>query len=568
MVTRHRNLSKNEETLLHWMCMLQRAAASELAAVTGIPVSTVNRVLARFFQRGWADYRVEGRGAMAKRRWSLTSEYLEEAFTVDHRHGKAGVHENHCHDSLDLSDVGHRHVPWALSEAGATALYHHLPAVISFYDIAFRLFEEAGPDLLYWIGDDRPSLLEWRFLRRGQLLEAVAVYKNNEHKFHVGFFWLGKQLKPVRMVEKWSQQTEDLAYTSEALDFELRMNPYLLNDPDPDFDPSPQLSLYVMVGADEYATRQAMENIRREGYLRDKAFSWWVSGDPCRKVGESGRAWPGGDTIADHFEEIRLGDPEMVARPAVNGQLDAPPFPESLSFVLPYRIFSWVEEHAAMRVEDGEYIFRDCPEDVEPAFDFLEKDGMLTKYDDEYYLTDPAMLYVADRDRISVAVVRDRLLSYIGEDSYRRIHELEHNRGLWRIVRTLNRSKIRVYGGWRGVRHFPGLTQIQPDGLLYADGPWGKCLYLLEFERSATDAEHIRRKLRTFRKALRKRIRFRVIWITETRQAATRILERARRLNFMVATLEDLEAGPISGARTIWRSTAGGNVELKPYGDQ
>ena len=217
-------------------------------------------------------------------------------------------------------------------------------------------------------------------------------------------------------------------------------------------------------------------------------------------------------------------------------------------------------------MEDGEFIFRDCPEDVEPAFEFLEKDGMLKKYGDEYYLTDLAMNYVANRDRISVTVVRDRLLSYIGEDSYRRLHELDHNRGMWRIVRSLRRGGFNVYGGWRGVRHFQGVTQIQPDGLLYADGPWGRDLYFLEHERSATDPERIRTKLRTYRNALEEGSRFRAIWITETQQAATRFLERARNLDVMVATLEALETGPIDGPRTIWRSTAGGNAELKPYG--
>ena len=45
-----------------------------------------------------------------------------------------------------------------------------------------------------------------------------------------------------------------------------------------------------------------------------------------------------------------------------------------------------------MRVEDGKAIFRDSPEDVEPAFGDLVNDGMLEKHGDEYYLTDRAIL--------------------------------------------------------------------------------------------------------------------------------------------------------------------------------
>ena len=85
-----------------------------------------------------------GRGATAKRRWILTSEFLEEAFAFDHRHGETGGPEDHCHNSLDLQVDGHWHLPWALGEAGANALYCRLPALISFYDIALRLFDEAG----------------------------------------------------------------------------------------------------------------------------------------------------------------------------------------------------------------------------------------------------------------------------------------------------------------------------------------------------------------------------------------------------------------------------------------
>ena len=568
MMARQRRMGMNARILVFWLCMWTWAAASELSAVTGVPVATVNRNLDRFYERGWAVSRVVGRGTTAMRRWRLTSEFLEEEFAVDHRHRGTDGPEDHCHNSLDFYITDHRHLPWPLGQAGVGAMYDRLPSLISFIDIALRLFDDAGLELRYWIGDDKPVLIEWRFLRRGQLLEAVAVYENSKHSFEVGFYWFGRQLKPVRMMEKWVGQVDNLAYTSEAMELELRTNPYLLNQTDPDFDPSPQLSLHVMVCVDEYAARQAMELIPKSGYHHEKAFSWWVAGDPCRKIGESGRAWPGGDMIVDRFEDARIGEPERVAPPTGGGHRDEPPFPQSMSFVLPYRIFSLAEEHAAIRQEDAADIFSGESEDVPAAFAALERDKLLLKLEDEYYLTDSAMIYAADRDRVAVTIIRDRLLTLLHKNGQRRLHDLGHNRGMWRIVKILNRHGIKVYGGWRGVRHFQGLTQIQPDGLLYADGPWGKTLYFLEYERSATTPEEIATKLRTYRKALRLGIRFRVIWITDTRQAATRFLERAWNLDVMVATLDELDAGPIAGPATIWRSTADGNVELRPYETQ
>ena len=502
------------------------------------------------------------------RRWKLRSEFLEEEFAQGHQHRDTDGLADHFHNPLDPSTTDHCHLPWSLGEAGARVLYDRLPYAISFYDIAPKLFNEAGDNLMYWIGDDKPTLTEWRFLRRGQLLEAIGVYENGKDEFQVGFYWIGRQLKPVRMMEKWDNQVENLVCTSEATEFERRMNPYAMEQTDPDFDDSPQLSLHVMVGADDYATRQAMESVSNIGYLRERAFSFWVAENPCRKICESGRVWPGGDTIVDRIEYVPVGEPERVAPPSEQDDRDKSPFPKSLSSVLPYRIFSLAEEHAAIRQEDAEDILRKESREVEPALESLVEDNILVKLEDEYYLTDPAMNYVAVRDRISVSSVRDRLLSYVGENNHRRHHELEHNRGMWRIVRAMHRCGIEVYGGWRGVRHFQGVTQIQTDGLLYANGPWGKTRYFLEHERTATTPEKVTEKLRTYKKALGLGIRLRAIWITETRGAATQFLQRARNLDVMVATLDELEAGPIAGPATIWRSTASGNVELKAYNAQ
>ena len=203
-----------------------------------------------------------------------------------------------------------------------------------------------------------------------------------------------------------------------------------------------------------------MKLIPRYGYLHENAFSWWVAGDPCRKIGESGRLWPEGDWICDRFENVTLGEPERAAPPGTGGDRDAPQFPPSLSMVLPYRILALAEDHPAIREEDAEDILGEKPEAVDAAFTALVKDGLLARVQDVYYLGGSAFIHVAARDRIPVTSVRQRLLSYLDEDMRRHLHGLAHNRGMRRIVRSLRRHGIKVYGGWRGVQSFP---RIDPD---------------------------------------------------------------------------------------------------------
>ena len=186
--------------------------------------------------------------------------------------------------------------------------------------------------------------------------------------------------------------------------------------------------------------------------------------------------------------------------------------------------------------------------------------GLLAKRDDVYYMTDAAMQWAAAHDRISIITIRNRIGSYLHESGERHRHDLEHNRRMMEIVRIFRRIGIRVYGGWKGVQHIKGKTQIQPDGLVYIEGKDGPTPVLIEFERTATTPEEIRKKLRTYRKAAEEGIYFRVIWITETRRAADRLLQRASALDVLVTTIEDLRKGPLRGPDSIWRESVSSDI--------
>ena len=219
-------------------------------------------------------------------------------------------------------------------------------------------------------------------------------------------------------------------------------NSGLIDHRDPEFGPTPQPSCYVMVGADPYVVRQAMKLISRWGYLRENAFSWWVAGNPCQKVDESGRVFPKADRIYELFQDVSVGEPEKVAPPTGNGRRDNPPPPAILSQMPPYRIMRLAEEWPAVCEVDIEEPYTKDPGAIREALDSLVAAGLLAKLDGVYYMTDPAMRWAAARDRISVTTIRNRTGSYLDESGARHRHDLEHNRGMMEIVRILRRDGI------------------------------------------------------------------------------------------------------------------------------
>ena len=557
---------KNKELVLKWLTRMPFAITRNLTVATGLPGQTINRLLNEARAQGRVESRMAGRGSRAVRHWFLTSDDLESRYSVDHRHGQEATH---FHDPLRPEIAPHRHAPWHLTEAGLRVWYKRLEELSSYYDVAFRLFKEAGPEWLKFVGAE-PVLTDFTLLRRGGLAGATGEYRSGNDKFTAVFCHMGRQLKTFRMLEKWEGLFSPLTGTSRAEEINRSSGDPLdpPQPPDPDFDPAPQPSVYVVIGADEFAVRQAMDHIPQWSYLQTNSFSWWVAGNPCRRLGESGYVLPLGDTVADHFEDVNVGEPEMVA-PPVGAHRDDPPYPALLSNTLPYRIMCLAEEWPALREEDCVDLLDEFRGPVDRAFSELRDAGLLQRVEDVYYISDEYMLLIAARDRVSVGTVRNRLLTYLDEKMVRHLHDLEHNRGLLRIARVFHRHGIRVYGGWRRVVDVLGanrkrITQIQPDAVIYADGPFGRGVYLIEFERNATTPGEIREKVKTYRLALRHGIDLRVIWITETKRAARRFLQRRGTPPTLATTLDELEAGPLIGPKTIWRSRDDANPQLLP----
>lgn len=229
------------------------------------------------------------------------------------------------------------------------------------YELAPGLFRGLGR---HWLrGGAEAVLRRVRFLRRGQLVEMFATYDGD---IEIAFCWIGRQLTPRRMMEKWRGRfsNPDLMYTSAATDLEDdrlfgaasdgfdERSPHFRKI-DPHFDPSPHVAGYVVIGQDEWATLQAMDRLPRRSHLREHAFSWWVADETeLRHLGQFGLVQPVEDRVVDRFEDIRVGLPEGVALPTGRGRRNEPPAPAALSGVLANRLLGVSENWAGCQEPD------------------------------------------------------------------------------------------------------------------------------------------------------------------------------------------------------------------------
>ena len=549
-----------------WLSMWLWASADELSKATGYPVQTVNYHLRKMLRNGTAESRLVGRGSKAVRRWIFTSEKQHGLPRADHPHDDMGLGaDGHHHHPLVLQS-DHTHAEWWQSEAGHQRIYNMLAANVAFRDVALRLFSEASEAWLEFVGGD-VELRTWIPLRRGRIAEAIAVYDDGVHSYYVVFCWVGKQLRRNRFIRKWQRRFADLQCRYARIERRER---------------SPQPSAYVVVGQDEHSVRAAKELMPRTGSLAEEAFSFWVAESPCRKVAESGAVIPNADFVCDLFEVPLIGQPENIAPPAGAGGRDDPPAPASLSSVLGYRIACLAEEFSAITRDDCVEILNEFRGPVSDALDQLVQEevieervptpeaveaGLIPPDEPVYYMSNRLMQIAALRDRISLGTLEDREARYLDPESNRHVQQLVHNRCVMRAKRILHKNGITLHAGWRWVIHLNGQTQLQPDGIIYADGPFGPGIYFVEIELTAMTRQQINRKWRTYRALVAAGYEVRVIWMTETSIAAARFLERGADMQVVVSTLERLGKGQIAGPRTIWRIPGGGHAELKALGD-
>lgn len=264
---------------------------------------------------------------------------------------------------------------------------------------------------------------------------------------------------------------------------------------------------------------------------------------------------PSRDLVADPPGHPALGRPENIdhwlARNRDLAALDGP---------RAYRLFMTIVQFPAMRAVDLRRVVGGRSGQVGRILDDFVATGLAAKFDGRYYLDRKGMLRAAALSRVSPSVVRRRHGAYL-EGGHRQ-HELLHDDGVNRLVARFVQEDVTAAAGWRGEVNVPNVTQARPDLLVpVVSSPHGGGFHALEYERSR-GPRRSESKLEPYRRLAQLGRALPVLVVCEADAGVEHFLSVGDGLPLLAATLGQALDGPLTGAATVWRSPAGGSVEL------
>ena len=558
----------------HWIGQCIWIAPEELAEVRDRHVTTINRHLQELYDEKLIDYIDVGRGGRSERRFCLSSMGLAKEYPVPGKRRRRRRHpgpDGHTHDPLHPEPDTHIHPPWSDTKDGAGDLYKRIEVLHAFYSAFPSVFK--GDGAAWFDGEEAPRPVAWRWLKHGQLVPGVGFYRNSKSEYRIGFCWAGRNLDEKALVERWNNRFSDrrLVGVSEAGELERERDKYI-DPPDPDYDPTPQLSGYAMFGPDSCALYLAHRAIPRTYYIRSPAFLWVDTGTGVRV--REGVATPSIDDVADRFSDQGVGMPQHLCP---DRQEDGEPGPRRpqlpvyirrtapLSNVLGFRIFTFLADWSGLTREQ---IVRLCQDSWGRADEMLKamlaldliqvKEGM-------YYLGSGGCTYLANLDGVHVNTVRARVDREIREDHKQVRAHRRHTIGRNDMMIAMREAGLSVYPGWRTLHNIPDVTQIPPDALLlvlvnHGTNVEGPVLVFVEFERSARNPADVEKKFEPYVKTAREGQPIYVVFVCETDEGAANFRaevesvyrEEGLLVIAMVATLREVKEGPLTGLGAVW----------------
>ncbi len=264
---------------------------------------------------------------------------------------------------------------------------------------------------------------------------------------------------------------------------------------------------------------------------------------------------PSRDLVADPSGHPNLGRPENIDRwLGRNRDLAALDGPHA------YRVFMTIAEFPAVRASHLRRIVGGASAEVSRILDDFVSTGLVAEFDGRYYLDRSGMARAATLSRVSTAAIRRRHGAYL--EQWYREHEAQHNDGLNRLVARFAQEGVAAVAGWRGEVNVPDVTQVRPDLLApVVAGPYGGGYYFLEYERFA-GSQRTESKLRPYRRMMEMGRALPMLMVGDSYAVVENFLSLAGDLPLLAASLDMALQGPLSGAYTVWRSPAGGSVEL------
>lgn len=534
----------------HWLTKMPWLSRDEAAELLACHRASVSRAVTASYDDARIDHHKAGRLLPPRDRMWLTSIGIDHQFPQTHGHSRGDLGHVYRHSDLFPDDWDHQHPRRCITETNLRSLSQRLEVAEAFYGIAPGLSkDDVGRE---WLGQGSELRLEdWHWLGGSGLVDAVAAYSG---RVHIGFCWVGKQLRMPLMVKKWARRFADKRLECRSL-VEEESPDLWANPPDSDWDPTPHLSGYVIMCADVLALHEAYRHLPKGDYGGSNAFLFATPGRKGVRYTE-GQVHSRVDLVVDRFADHSVGRPGT-------GPLGK--FWDVMNGVLPTRILGLIEEWDALTLEDirgrcpqaTRSMVKDCLRDFLSVGIAIERDGC-------YYLGEGGSLYVARRDGISPATVRKRGRAYLDQDSNRHAHQLSHNQGVNAVVKALGKAGIRTFGGWRSAIDIPDVTKLVPDAVMLAHvvGQSPELMFV-EYETTAKSPSQVERKSTPYIEAAAAGHPNPVVFVCGTSKAerlfeaywrnAARKLAPLKLPTLLTTTLDDVLTGSLTGEDTVWR---------------
>ena len=201
--------------------------------------------------------------------------------------------------------------------------------------------------------------------------------------------------------------------------------------------------------------------------------------------------------------------------------------------------------------------------ELKSDMDDLVANKFVREVDGMYYPGGGFLELVSSKDGSSIADLRKGVEHAIYEDNCRPVGKrFLHTDHVNDVLMMLKKDFFRVCGEARLVLDLPlrpeissgrKKTQLKPDGFVYAAGPFGPGVYIIEFERSAVDPDDILDKLEPWELAIGNEYQLRGMFVLENPDVEQRYIKAIGNLPLLTTTIQDVKTGPLSGNLSIWR---------------
>ena len=298
------------EQTRRWMCMAPVSSIKILGGLQDRSYHTVRRECLALQGAEQAAQTEAGRIFQASGLWVPSSLGVRMEYPEQHQHTRGS---NHIHDPLrpELSD--HQHPGYFQTKKGILDVYKRLEFSELALSTAPDLFD--GPGLHWSIENRKLPLIEWRYLRRSQLIQGVGTYEaellpNHEARMRVSYLWVPRGISGKLLLERCEGRFLELE-TMSSHEAESRPSSSFLNPDEPHHHLIPMMSGVVIVCADRRTYQFARQVLRPfQPELGDAIC--WVWGTSREERHYEGTAIPVLANIADRFEDVKVGYPEDI----------------------------------------------------------------------------------------------------------------------------------------------------------------------------------------------------------------------------------------------------------------